>query len=56
MQPNEQIALFDEDRSPVSLNRSGEVWSLYVSADISWDEARARIADELEEIADGGRN
>ena len=58
MQTKEQIALFDEDRSPVSLNRSGEVWSLFVAADISWDEARARIADELEELADElhGRN
>ena len=58
MQPKEQIALLDEDRSPVSLNRTGEVWSLYVSPDISWDEARARIADGLEEMADElrGRN
>jgi len=58
MQPKEQNALFDEDRGPVNLNRAGEVWSLVVSADISWDEARARIADDLEEYADDlhGRN
>ena len=58
MQPKEQIALFDEDRGPVNLNRAGEVWSLVVSADISWDEVRARIADDLEEYADDlhGRN
>ena len=51
MQPKEQIALFDEDRGPVNLNREGEVWSLDLSPDISWDEARARIADDLEEHA-----
>jgi septum site-determining protein MinC len=51
MQPKEQIALFDEDTSPVILDRAGEVWSLVVSSHISWDEVRAHIADDLEEFS-----
>jgi len=52
MQPKEQIALFDEDSSPVILDRTGTVWSLVVSPNISWDEVRAHIAEDLEEFSE----
>ena len=41
-----------EDAPPVHLETGGEVWALVVDPALSWDEARARIADHLEPHAD----
>lgn len=58
MQSHAQTTLFSQDSCPVRLEMGGEVWSLVVNPDISWDAARAHIADDLVDMADElhGRN
>jgi septum site-determining protein MinC len=38
--------------APVHLDMAGEVWSLVIDPDISWDAARAHIADDFSDRAD----
>lgn len=52
MQSHAQTELFTQDTCPVRLETGGEVWSLVINPAISWDAARAHIADDLEERAD----
>ena len=47
MQSQAQTPLFSQDSCPVRLEMGGEVWSLIINPDISWDAARAHIADDL---------
>lgn len=47
MQSHAQTELFTQDTCPVRLETGGEVWSLAINPDISWDAARAHIADDL---------
>ena len=52
MQSHAQTPLFSQDSCPVRLEMGGEVWSLIINPDISWDAARAHIADDLGDRAD----
>ena len=52
MQSQAQTPLFSQDSCPVRLEMGGEVWSLIINPDISWDAARAHIADDLGDRAD----
>ena len=45
MQPKQQTELFVEDAAPVRLDMGGEVWVLEVDSTISWDAARACVAE-----------
>jgi septum site-determining protein MinC len=45
MQPKQQTELFVEDAAPVRLDTGGEVWVLEVDPTISWDAARAHVAE-----------
>ena len=58
MQSQVQPTLFSQDNCPVRLEMGGEVWSLIINPDISWDAARAHIADDLGDRAEElhGRN
>ena len=58
MQSQAQTTLFSQDSCPVRLEMGGEVWSLVINPEISWDAARAHIADDLVDMADElhGRN
>lgn len=52
MQPKQQTELFVEDAVPVRLDRGGDVWILEVDPTISWDAARAFIAETYADTAD----
>lgn len=52
MQSHAQTELLRQDSCPVRLETGGEVWSLVINPDISWDKARAQIADDLLERAE----
>ena len=47
MQSSAQTELFTQDSCPVRLETGGEVWSIAIHPEISWDAARAHIADDL---------
>ena len=52
MQPKQQTELFVEDAVPVRLDRAGEVWVLEVDPTISWDAARAFVAENYADTSD----
>jgi septum site-determining protein MinC len=52
MQPLAHTAFSAQDATPVRLDTAGEVWALVISPEISWDAARAHIADDLGERAE----
>ena len=47
MQPHAHTAFPAQEVAPVHLDTAGEVWALVISPEISWDAARAHIADDL---------
>lgn len=52
MQSKQQTELFVEDAVPVRLDTTGEVWVLEVDPTISWDAARAFVAETYADTSD----
>jgi len=52
MQPKQQTELFVEDAVPVRLDTGGEVWVMEIDPTISWDAARAYVAETYADSAD----